>query len=930
MRLPLCRCLLLCIVTFLPTAARGGEFVPDPASVQREGPAYRYPQAGWIVVHVEGEPYDRGVQQGKLLWREIADYVRCFAVQRSAKSPGDAWKLIRTMADAMFTRRFDPELLEEMKGIADGAATCGAKFDGRPIDVTDIVAINAWPELDSLDDALQAQPTGLEGRDFRKPTSRLSPAASVSRCSAFAATGSATRDGKAIIGHITMFSVYPCNFFNVWLDVKPAKGHRLVIQGAPGSVQSGMDWYINDAGIVLTETTIAQTRFEPTGMAIGSRSRRAMQYGDSIDSAVQLLGERGNGLYTNEWLLADMKTNEIALYELGTHTSRLMRSSHDEWFGGTKGFYWGCNNTKDLAVRLETLAGVNDRPADMTFHPADRDMQWLRLYQQNRGSIGPDFARLAFGRPPLAKRESCDAKFTTAEMALSLKSFAHWGDPYGQLWEPSSREREEAPQVRAIVPCDWTVLSTDAPAKAPAKTSVAVDLKSNEPDDESESDDHHDDHDKPQPAEVWHGTLLPASDGDIWLASAFARFQQYVAHEYELLQKHAKDNPPRLTPRERDELAVWTFNVRSAAMTAGNSAQSVPLRKIRSDPADDAWFRSASNRGVMLLAELRRRMGSERFDAAMDAFGRDHAGKAVDSDSFMSAMIEAGGSGLREFFGHWLDSADVLPTLELSTVQCEKQQGGYRVSGKVLARGACPPANIDVTLETDDGEVTQTFTFASATASFNIHSDKTPLRIIVNKYGQTPCANGWIWGAGGFDRSEQAASGFEADLEHALIVYGTQADVDANRIAAEKLQRSIIDHPQHLIVPMKPDSQVSEQDLKGRHLLLIGRPECNSVTARLAHSLPLRFGSRSFVARGQTYANADSAVITAGANPNDPRYSIVCVAGLGPQATVRAALVLPDGAPAPLKILPARGPANEIVPPASELVFDLDDPMRIK
>ena len=34
------------------------DFVPDPASVQREGPAYRYPQSGWIVVHVEGQPYD--------------------------------------------------------------------------------------------------------------------------------------------------------------------------------------------------------------------------------------------------------------------------------------------------------------------------------------------------------------------------------------------------------------------------------------------------------------------------------------------------------------------------------------------------------------------------------------------------------------------------------------------------------------------------------------------------------------------------------------------------------------------------------------------------------------------------------------------------------------------------------------------------------
>ena len=30
---------------------------PDSATVERYGPAYRYPQAGWIVLHIEGDPY---------------------------------------------------------------------------------------------------------------------------------------------------------------------------------------------------------------------------------------------------------------------------------------------------------------------------------------------------------------------------------------------------------------------------------------------------------------------------------------------------------------------------------------------------------------------------------------------------------------------------------------------------------------------------------------------------------------------------------------------------------------------------------------------------------------------------------------------------------------------------------------------------------
>ena len=84
-----------------------------------------------------------------------------------------------------------------------------------------------------------------------------------------------------------------------------------------------MDYYLNDAGLLVCETTIAQTRFDIKGMAVASRIRQALQYADSIDKAVEILKEDNNGLYTNEWLLADIKTNEIAMFELGTHKSKL-------------------------------------------------------------------------------------------------------------------------------------------------------------------------------------------------------------------------------------------------------------------------------------------------------------------------------------------------------------------------------------------------------------------------------------------------------------------------------------------------------------------------------------------------------------------------------------------------------------------------------
>src|SRR5206468_2369283 len=104
MRLPLaCLCTLLLCATASPVAptARADDFQPDPASVQRHGPAYRFPQAGWIVLHIEGQPYERGYQHGRLLAPEIAGYLRCFAAVLAPKSPTEGWQLTRRMANAL-------------------------------------------------------------------------------------------------------------------------------------------------------------------------------------------------------------------------------------------------------------------------------------------------------------------------------------------------------------------------------------------------------------------------------------------------------------------------------------------------------------------------------------------------------------------------------------------------------------------------------------------------------------------------------------------------------------------------------------------------------------------------------------------------------------------------------------------------------------
>ncbi len=633
-------------------AARAAEatppdFKPDPRTVQRYGPAYRYPQAGWIVLHIEGEPYERGVQHGRLLAPEIAAHIRCFSTCLSPKAPADGWKHTRTLVNALFLRRYHKEFLEEMKGIADGASAAGARFDGRPIDLVDVVALNGWPEIDTLDSALDATATGMEcgcwPQEHPAPVTTPKPM----RCSAFAATGPATKDGKIVFGHITMFGLYPSTFYNVWLDVKPAKGHRVFMQTYPAGIQSGLDYYFNDAGLLVAETTIAQTKFDATGLTVASRIRQALQYADGIDGAVAILKEGNNGLYTNEWLLGDIKTNEVAMFELGTHKSRLYRSSKGDWFAGTEGFYWGCNNTKDLDVRLETIPSTDARPANAVFHPTDRDRKWLELYDKYKGKMDASFGKVAFTTPPLAAYHSVDAKFTTSDMARELKTWALFGPPLGRTWQPTFEERQLYPEVQPLVGNPWAVLHAGPPEGKPFPLALDV----HDPESGKCKLEERKKSDEMTTVAAWHGTILPQTDADDWLAAAFAAYEPIAALD-NAYRKQAKGTP---TPADRDQVAVRLFAYKADYALGTRTAPEVPLNKTHSDLRHDAWYRVASGKGVLLLHELRGLLGAEKFDAMMDEFGRANAGKPVTVARFVEHAEKAAGKPLKDFFKQWLE-----------------------------------------------------------------------------------------------------------------------------------------------------------------------------------------------------------------------------------------------------------------------------------
>ncbi len=566
---------------------------PARDAVRTFGPAYRYPAAGWVYLHIEGKPYARGYQHGYLMAKEIPEYLTRCAVDLAGKVDAQSWNAYRTSADALFLRGFDREILEEMRGITDGANAAGAKWLGRKLDLIDIVLANTTVEMGELASAMKMTPTGIEGTHVELPpyAAHNDPAPKDSptdHCSAFAATGPATKDGHMVIGHVTWWPQTLSEQTNVMLDIKPEQGHRLLMQSYPGGIESGTDWYQNDAGLILTETTIDQTPFNAQGTPVAFRARMAIQYAANIDEMVAQLGTRNNGLYTNEWLMGDAKNDEIAMYELGTNHTKLWRSSKNEWFGGTPGFYWGDNNAKDIQVKLEYLPDPQGAPKYVPFVPAVRDLAWMDLYKKNKGQIDEQFAFKAFDSAPLVAATTMDAKVTNSAMASRMMV---WGE-FGRPNETVAAARDTT--NHGLYPGGYYLFSatTSVPAgpnaekKDPARKAVAVSWKNT-------------------PEKLWKGWILPASDADTWFAAGSAAYHRVL---------------------------------QSDDVEKAMDAQRIRYRGLKLSPeSPDVRFRLDEVSGTLFLDALRRKMGDDEFLKLMNGYFADNTTKTITAQSFLDA-----------------------------------------------------------------------------------------------------------------------------------------------------------------------------------------------------------------------------------------------------------------------------------------------------
>ena len=388
---------------------------PDP---QLAG-SFRNPvKDGWIYVQLQGSPAAVGYGHGYLLRPEIEDSKRAIELS-TTHGVGHSWKELRAVSERVFLPKLTDESREELTGIVNGLHARGSKLD-----LTDLVAMNAYMEFPYYYDASK-----------RLETRGIVDSHAPEHCSAFIATGAYTKDGRIVIGHNNWTDYLTGTRWNIIFDIVPASGRHFVMDGMPGLIHSGDDFGINDAGLMITETTIGNFfGFDAKGVPEFVRARRAMQYAESIDDFARLMEDGNNGGYANTWLVGDRKTNEIARLELGLQNVTLARSKD--------GYFVGSN----FPISPKLIKEETDFPSDPNTPNQVRHRRWDQLMEENKGKIDVELGKKfeTDHYDAITKEIDPNERTLCGHIDRSNRGLGAWQGPYGPAGAAETKVADSA------------------------------------------------------------------------------------------------------------------------------------------------------------------------------------------------------------------------------------------------------------------------------------------------------------------------------------------------------------------------------------------------------------------------------------------------------------------------------------------------------
>ncbi len=355
---------LVRLLTLLALVLTAGAIVPGERSPISRGAGSLETVGTVRVVHLSGDPYEMGLQQGRLLSESIRELVSQYLYGRLVKSGAQHfWMLVQSR---LTEPRLPPSIRSELHGIADGAG----------LSYRDVLLLNTVPDQLAL---AHTVPDASLLRGLFSPSLPLT--GSLSLCTSFVGWGSATDNGQLLLGH---------NVENAEGDVlrdqlvlvvrQPRSSAATVSLGLAGSV--GIWAGMNERSLAVTLASSPSVDVKSVGQPLPILLRMSLETSGDLETLVGSVVS-ADRQYGGNVIAADGKAPRAVAIELSAHQYAL--------FDGAAhgGELVRTNHFVDSELSITQASAVDDGVKRASQERLGRVTDWM---ERNNGWIGVDKA----------------------------------------------------------------------------------------------------------------------------------------------------------------------------------------------------------------------------------------------------------------------------------------------------------------------------------------------------------------------------------------------------------------------------------------------------------------------------------------------------------------------------------------------------------
>jgi transglutaminase-like putative cysteine protease len=279
---------------------------------------------------------------------------------------------------------------------------------------------------------------------------------------------------------------------------------------------------------------------------------------------------------------------------------------------------------------------------------------------------------------------------------------------------------------------------------------------------------------------------------------------------------------------------------------------------------------------VFICHMLREVVRDEKFSDIVNSYQDmcESSSEPVPTARFQKVAAEVYGQSLNWFWDQWLEQ-DVLPRIRLNNVSVSKVGEKWHLRGQLSqVQDSLFRLPVELELRTENGIERKKIWLETKKADFEFRTPFRPQSILIDP----------DYDILKIQKMPPLLSKFWTFYPNYMLVYGTLMEGEANERAAERFSEEYLRLDEKVI---RPDVDVDVDGLKGKCVILFGRPETNRITEMFRDAFPIRFEGDKFRWQGESYSQPTQGVVQIAENPEDPTGLLILFAGVSEKATLK-------------------------------------------